>query len=72
MSEADKMFEKLGYRTTKNENWIVYSRETKDIDFYLYRKTIEVNNGHESKPFTIQELKAINKKVEELRLGGIV
>lgn len=68
MEEADKMFEELGYKKRENQTWIIYTclEKQKDIDIYLRGKTIEINNGHESKPFTMQELKAINKKCEEL------
>lgn len=70
---ADQMFEELGYKKRENETWIVYISETKDIDFYIYGKTIEIENGHESKPISIQELKAINKKCLELRMDrGVI
>ena len=66
-SEADKMFEELGYKiVTKNENFIVYKGNKKDIDFNKKYKYIEVENGMSSEKITMQELQAINKKVEEL------
>lgn len=68
MKSADKMFEELGYEKKQNEQWLVYTNDIlqRDIDINLNRQTIEVNNGHESSLFTMQELKAINKKCEEL------
>lgn len=67
MSEADKMFEELGYNKVKeNEIWIVYKGKAKDIDFNKKYKYIEAEQGMSSQKITIQELQAINKKVEEL------
>lgn len=67
MSKADEMFKELGYKNVReNENWIVYKGKEKDIDFNKKYKTIEVENGMESKKFNIQELQAINEKVKEL------
>ena len=64
---ADEMFEELGYKIVReNKYWIVYKGQGKDIDFNLKYKTIEVENGMESKKFNMQELQAINKKVKEL------
>lgn len=64
---ADEMFEELGYEKTKvNEYWIIYKNLKKDIDFNLKHKTIEVENQMQSEEFNMQELQAINKKVEEL------
>lgn len=69
MSKADEMFEELGYKNVReNENWIVYKGKEKDIDFNKKYKTIEVENGMESKKFNMQELQAINEKVKELRV----
>ena len=67
MKNADEMFEKLGFNLVhQNVIWIVYKSKTKDIDFNLKYKTIEVENGMESKNITMQELQAINEKVKEL------
>ena len=64
---ADEMFLELGYVKTKaNEYWIIYKNFRKDIDFNLKHKTIEVGAEMESEEFDLQELQAINKKVEEL------
>ena len=67
MSEAEEMFEKLGYENVREtEYWIVYKGKEKDIDFNKKYKTIEVENGMESKKITMQELQAINEKCKEL------
>ena len=67
MSKADKMFKELGYKNVREtEYWIVYKGKEKDIDFNKKYKTIEVENGMESKKITIQELQAINEKCKEL------
>lgn len=50
---------------TANEYWISYKNFRKDIDFNLKHKTIEVGAEMESEEFTIQELQAINEKVDE-------
>lgn len=72
MSKADEMFKELGYRNVReNEHWIVYKGKEKDIDFNKKYKTIEVENGMESKKFNMQELQAINEKVGELRMDKI-
>lgn len=66
MSKADKMFYNLGYvindtkyhidyvisRPNGMENYITFRKEHKDVSSY--------------RAFTVQELKAINKKCEEL------
>lgn len=64
MSEADKMFEELGYKEFfKNSIDIRYSNESNEIIcFYGAVKTFEKCTY----PINMQELKAINKKVEEL------
>jgi len=67
MSKADEMLEELGYKNVRQtEYWIVYKGKEKDIDFSLRYKTIEVENGMESKNITMQELQAINEKCKEL------
>lgn len=76
MSEADKMFEELGYEKidyTKSRNRVFIEyikhfdlKKDRIIAFYL-DKTIAVFEKIASKDcFTMQELQAINKKVEEL------
>lgn len=64
MSEADKMFEELGYgKFYENSTDIRYSNECNEtIAFYGAVKTFEKNTY----PINMQELQAINKKVEEL------
>ena len=69
---ADKMFEELGYtQIEKSVNGIEYINENDDkiigfIDYDNYGKVIDFDIFE--KIITMQELKAINKKVEELRL----
>lgn len=64
---ADKMFEELGYKLIREtEIWIVYRGKIKDIDFNKMSKSVEAESGMSSEKITLQELKAINKKVEEL------
>lgn len=69
---ADEMFEKLGYEILyESKRYIRYESEgvfmDNEIIFDLQRKTIqkEYLTG-ESQEITLQELQAINKKVEEL------
>lgn len=72
MSEADKMFEELGYKyTEKLNNGVVYLKEEDDddieisfIDYADYGKTVEVDKF--SNLITMKELQAIHKKCEEL------
>ena len=70
MSEADKMFEELGYRKIQVErNSIVYIniKYNEKIEFDLdYKQIICETNIGTSFPLTMQELQAINKKCEEL------
>lgn len=69
---ADEMFKELGYEILfKNEKMIQYEFEgvymDNEIKFDLKGKTVlkEYSTG-ESQEITIEELQAINKKVEEL------
>lgn len=70
MSEADKLFYELGYRKIQVErNSIVYIniKYNEKIEFDLdYKQIICETNIGTSFPLTMQELQAINKKVEEL------
>lgn len=65
--DADKMFEELGY-SKKQRNYksgTVYEYECEDlksIDFMCQEKSVKAWNIE----ITMQELKAINKKCEEL------
>lgn len=67
MSEADKMFEELGTIKEENESFIIY-RGTKNKDaeirFYKSGKSILLFGFNEIR---VKDLKAINKKVEELQ-----
>ena len=70
MSEADKMFEELGY--VKESDFYYHSKEDavkhKHIKFYKNQKEFIVESKlNFSYEITMQELKAINKKVEELK-----
>ena len=72
MSEADKMFEKLGYKGSKVNNAVGYINE-KGSEFILFisgigeTKKICVHRDNTEYPaMSLQELQAINKKVEEL------
>lgn len=71
MSEADKLFEELGYKK--------YINDLGNIEFYKYQTVLCENDDiqiirfyNNSKDFwsnhlvTMQELQAINKKCEEL------
>ena len=73
MSEADKMFEELGYKKFTRERGHTYLlKYYKDRDnvFYFYDQDKSVDKTGEYGEFvdniTMQELKAINKKVQEL------
>lgn len=67
---ADEMFEKLGYEKKKiHLDLEFYKSKTgyKEITFDLRDRTIAVGNDYnEAIYFDMQELQAINKKVEEL------
>lgn len=71
MMNADEMFEEMNYSKLKNEN-LGYARITEDgllnaIIFFLEKKAIGVHfDEAQTVGITIQELKAINKKCEEL------
>lgn len=63
MSEADKLFEELGYMIDENENRTIYDNRNINIIFDKETKTI---NTDEAITFNMQELKAINLKCKEL------
>lgn len=73
MSEADKMFEELGYeKIIENNIEILYEKERrfwdKEISFDLIDRQIRVEMGAgDSEPITMQELQAINMKCKELK-----
>ena len=71
MSQADKLFEELGYVKTKYNNIVSYwffenEIATKSVRFYLQFKTFETITSSIRKSFNMQELKAINIKCREL------
>jgi len=73
MSEADKILQDLGYEidsTYEIKGHLYYCRDYIRIDFDLERKNFYKYNslGNYRCPIYMQELKAINKKCEELRV----
>lgn len=80
MKSAKEMFKKLGYKLWEgsSEQIIVYQKETRTIRFnlvqtcYLDEKTISIFHSLDEDVYeqevilTLDELKAINKQVEEL------
>ena len=75
MSEADKMFEELGYKKieTTSDNLLEYEKQfseySKFIRFDLLDRTFtSFYYGIDMQSYlNMQELQAINKKVEELK-----
>lgn len=71
MSEADKMFEELGYEEKNFDTGIInfikeYGKETQsNIHFWEEEKTISKNGDIDSVRITMPELKAMYKKCEE-------
>ncbi len=75
MKTADEMFEELGYEKDINVSYglIRYNKDDKQfIRFIIEEKCIEANTISENRidilSLNMQELQAINKKVEELGL----
>lgn len=73
ISEADKLFEELGYKQQEDELFADYSKRNEEYDFDMDSitfnkndKTFDACSGYELKGITMQELKAINKKCLEL------
>ena len=70
MSEADKLFEKLGYYKDFDDITHEYRKECNgelfEIDFWLDDKEISKNKYRDMGYITISELKAINLKCKEL------
>lgn len=61
---AKELFEKLGYKQTRNDNYSTcYSNEEEDYYIYFYNYSKKLKVLHD---ISIQELKAINKQIEEL------
>lgn len=70
---ADEMFEELGYIKDINDDYeIEYRRSNSYINFDKTNKElskgIEYDYYYGIKQITMQELQAINKKVEEMRV----
>lgn len=76
-SEADKLFDVLGYkkRECSNNNTIRYINGNERIDFDIYTKTVTAYEVYQTtfntavnfaKPIYKSEMIAINKKIEEL------
>lgn len=70
---ADEMFEELGYIKDINDDYeIEYRRSNIYINFNKtnkkFSKGIEYDYYYGVKQITMQELQAINKKVEEMRV----
>lgn len=68
---ADEMFEELGYKVKRSDLPAMfyceyYNKTSKDIIQFWNDKTISKYNEDESDYIDMQELQAINKKVEEL------
>lgn len=70
MSEADKMFEELGYYKDFDNITHEYRKEEDEdffeIDFWLDDKEVSKNSYCEIGYITMQELQAINQKCKEL------
>lgn len=67
MSEADKMFEELGYIKYESKYNIYYTAQFgTEIAFNKKDKDVTKYWGMENQYIDMQELKAINKKCEEL------
>ena len=72
MSKADELFKSLGYEIViKNGNYIKYLKDDDNVYYFLK----DVKEFYKSGEYdgmcgniTMQELKAINLKVKELRL----
>lgn len=66
MSEADKMFEKLGYEIYYTYDQIIYQKDNHEICFYEDRKCFDCGCGLGREYIFMQELQAINEKCREL------
>ena len=71
MKTADEMFEELGYKKKySNMEWYIkklFKNNYIQITFDIIDKTVAAsNNKNEAINLNMQELQAINKKVEEL------
>ena len=68
MSNADKMFEDLGYKEIKEKSWgIAYTDNCGDeIQFQSDEREVSIDHWGDSVIIDMQELQAINKKAKEL------
>ena len=72
MSEANKLFDELGYKKIKenHDGWwtIIYNSDDLSIEFTSDKELIITNKNinYENVILNMQELKAINKKCLEL------
>ena len=67
MSEADKMFEKLGYSKYEKRETIIYIKDDSEIKFHKEVKSVTCEDDYANWQYiTMAELKAINAKVKEL------
>lgn len=64
---ADDMFDELGHVKDETGEEIIYQLNQHEIVFYLSRKQFDCGCGIGREFITMQELKAINKKCEELK-----
>lgn len=68
MSKADKMFEELGYKKFEGLRQIEYHNKNYVIVFEKDTKVFYCSKDEYEDYITMQELKAINQKVLELRV----
>lgn len=73
---ADEMFEELGYKKQYENESIYYYMDIDLKDNYIvfetgYKSFAKISCYHDAGDITMQELKAINEKVRELRLAMI-
>jgi len=73
ISQADKMFEELGYKKEKYDKGIMFympiqnfDDKTQAIKFYNDKTIIKHSDNFQAEDITMQELKAINMKCKEL------
>lgn len=70
MSEADKLFEELGYKKSHTElNQIKFYKDDDNVIYFnLERKTFNKTGEYDGmcNDITIQELLTINEKIKEL------
>lgn len=67
MSEADKMFEELGYEKTYDDNTVItYEAIKNNVQIILNDKSFLKEDWGTASDISMEELKAINKKCNEL------